>query len=36
MIGKRAIKRADAEMLDRMVFSGDYVNARKFAEARCY
>lgn len=36
IINKRAIDRTHAEVLDRMVLSGNYLAARVFAEQVCY
>ena len=36
IIGKRCISRGNAEVLDRMVYSGNYIAARLFAARVCY
>jgi hypothetical protein len=35
MIGKRIISRGNAEVLDRMIHSGNYISARLFANRVC-
>jgi hypothetical protein len=35
IIGKRCISRANAEVLDRMIYAGNYLAARLFANRVC-
>ena len=36
VLNRRAISRAHAEVLDRMIFAGNYIAARVFADAVCF